>query len=179
MSKSAFLMEEIEYLGHLVSRGTIKPLPSKVAALSALTGPVDVPGLRRLIGLFGYYQKFIPNFSKTAASLFAKLNKGVEFSWTDEDQAALGTLKEALIGVSLEIPEDWSTLVIQTDASDVAVAAGLYVQGEDRALRPVGFASKILNGAELNWPTSIALQDSPPRSQSFGTVSVLRQRVLS
>jgi hypothetical protein len=43
-----------------------------------------VKEVRSFLGLAGYYRRFIESFSKIAKPLTSLLEKGVDFSWTDE-----------------------------------------------------------------------------------------------
>lgn len=60
---------EIATLGHLVGHGFIKPDPEKVDAIKRLRAPTDERGVRALLGLVGYYRRFIPRFAKIAKPL--------------------------------------------------------------------------------------------------------------
>ena len=52
--------------------------------------------LRSFLGLASYYRRFIKGFARIALPLTEKTSNNVEFTWTEEMQAAFDTLKEAL-----------------------------------------------------------------------------------
>ena len=64
-SKCFFFKEEIDYLGHVVSREGIFTNPKKVEAVTKWPTPQTVYDVRSFLGFVGYY-RFIKNFSKIA-----------------------------------------------------------------------------------------------------------------
>ena len=63
-SKCFFFREEIEYLGHVVSGKGISTNPKKIEAVSKWPTPKTVYDIRSFLGFFGYYRRFIKNFSR-------------------------------------------------------------------------------------------------------------------
>ena len=49
--------------------------------------------VQQLIGLCGYYRKFIENFAGIAEPLHSLLRKGRKWIWTEKCQGAFGKLK--------------------------------------------------------------------------------------
>ena len=152
IDKSDFFPESLLYLGHVLSPKGIEPARKRVDALQALTKPTDLKGLRRLLGLFSYYREYIANFAAIVEPLTKLLKKGVRFEWSREQESALETLKGALMNKVLTCPLDGDDFVLETDASDYAVAAILSVERQEGRM-PVEFASATLTGAERRWPT--------------------------
>jgi hypothetical protein len=102
----------------------------------------------------GYYQKFIPRFSKIAASLHALLKKDVEFEWTLEQENAFQSLKAKLTKQPiLQYPDFAKEFILTTDASNQGLGAVLS-QGEIGKDLPIAYASRNLNNAEKNYSTS-------------------------
>ena len=60
--KCAFMIPEVEYLGHRISAEGIYPVPEKVRAVREAPTPKDVSQLRSFLGLVNYYGKFLPIF---------------------------------------------------------------------------------------------------------------------
>ena len=67
--KSKFRTTELEMLGYLVAYKQIKPDPKRLQALLDLPEPTCAKELKRESGLFSYYAKWLPNFSKKAGPL--------------------------------------------------------------------------------------------------------------
>ena len=53
--KCTFCAAQVEYLGYLLTRDGIRPLPAKVAAIMAIKTPKNVPEVRRLLEIIQYY----------------------------------------------------------------------------------------------------------------------------
>lgn len=162
LQKSTFFQESFEYLGHIISHGTLKPNPKKVKAIQGLVPPSTVKEVRSLLGLCGYVQHFIPQYSELTAPITDLLKgtktKGTKkdstkrIEWTGQHDAALNELKAAIQTAVLNIPIDGETFVVRTDASDRAVGAVLFIK-RDENLLPVHFAGRKLQAAENNYST--------------------------
>jgi hypothetical protein len=46
--------------------------------------PMSVHQVHSFLGLAGYYQKFIPNFSKIAKPITELLKKGTKYVWNED-----------------------------------------------------------------------------------------------
>ena len=80
--------------------------------------------------------------------------KDIPWSWTLQCQHAFDTLKEAF--TNAPILAHWEPnlpLIVETDASDYAIAAILSIQKADGEIHPVAFLSQTLHDAELNYDT--------------------------
>jgi hypothetical protein len=63
-SKRSFRVQEVEYLGHIVSREGVKVDPNKIKAIMEWTIMKTLKNLRRFLGLAGYYHKFVKNYGQ-------------------------------------------------------------------------------------------------------------------
>jgi hypothetical protein len=80
LSKCEFWIDEVPFLGHVISKGGIAVDPSKVKDVLDWEVPHTVKVVRSFLGLARYYRRFIENFSKIAKPLTSLLEKGVDFS---------------------------------------------------------------------------------------------------
>jgi hypothetical protein len=64
--KCQFEKEEIEFLGVVLKGGTIQMDPAKVKGVADWPRPWNVQDVRVFLGFTGFYQYFIPNYSKLA-----------------------------------------------------------------------------------------------------------------
>jgi len=73
-----FFASKIQLLGHIVSGTGIEMDPAKVEKAINIDSK-NVKQLQQFLGLCNYYRRFVPEFSKTAASLYAFFKKDIEF----------------------------------------------------------------------------------------------------
>jgi hypothetical protein len=85
-SKCEFWLDEVPFLGHIISKGGIAVDPAKVTKTVGCKIPKTITEVRSFFGLAGYYQRFIEGFSKIAKPMTSLLEKGKEFKWTHECQ---------------------------------------------------------------------------------------------
>ena len=83
-------------MGHLVNQNGILVDPTKIEAVMRWEVPKSPTKIRSFLGLAGYYQRFIRDFSKIVVPLTRLTRKGVTFSWGLEQQASFETLRQSL-----------------------------------------------------------------------------------
>ena len=65
-SKCEFWLQEVAFLGHIITTEGVKVDPKKVKATSEWKQPTNVTEAHSFLGLAGYYQRFIEGFLKIA-----------------------------------------------------------------------------------------------------------------
>ncbi|CAF1129296.1 unnamed protein product, partial [Brachionus calyciflorus] len=75
LKKCEVAKQEVVFLGHVISSGSIKPDKSKCEALFQFKRPKTLAQLQSFLGLAQYYRKFIENFAKIAAPLYKLTTK--------------------------------------------------------------------------------------------------------
>ena len=68
-SKCEFWLDQVAFLGHVVSRDGIQVGSKKIEAITEWPIPIKVTEVRSFLGLAGYYRRFVKDFSKIAAPL--------------------------------------------------------------------------------------------------------------
>ena len=68
------------------------PDPDKVSAISNLQAPSSGREVRALLGLMGYYRRFIKDYAKIAKPITSLLLKEADFVWGNDQQKAMRTL---------------------------------------------------------------------------------------
>lgn len=147
--KCQFFCEEIKFVGHLINKEGLQPLPDKVEAITKAPTPTSVTQLQAYLGLLNYYGKFIPRLSEKLVPLHKLLQKDTPFSWSQECHDAFEKSKTCLVNSNLLVLYDGKKpLFVTTDASEYGVGAVLShkIDGE-----PVCFASASLNKAQKNY----------------------------
>lgn len=152
VEKSKFLMKSIRYLGHIVGGGCIRADPDRVLAIVDYPVPKTVRQIRSFLGMAGWYQRYIANFSAIAAPITDLMRTASKFVWTPDAQAAFETLKERMTSAPfLTHPDFTKPFVIQCDASITGVGSVLYQLDDEGHERPIAFMSKKLNSAQRNY----------------------------
>ncbi|GAV78052.1 hypothetical protein CFOL_v3_21520, partial [Cephalotus follicularis] len=95
-SKCTFRGSMVEYLGHFISADGVSTDPKKIEAVQQWPLPKNLKELRGLLGLTGYYRRFVKNCSLLSRPL-TNLLKNDAFKWNQEATDAFTTLKEAMI----------------------------------------------------------------------------------
>ena len=78
LSKCEFWMNEVSFLGHIVSKEGIRVYPKKIEVVVEWKSPRNVTEVRSFLGLAGYYRRFVKGFSMTAAPMTRLLQKNVK-----------------------------------------------------------------------------------------------------
>ncbi|MCP3662607.1 MAG: DDE-type integrase/transposase/recombinase [Gammaproteobacteria bacterium] len=152
LKKCNFGQSELDFLGHLVTAEGLKPNPAKVQAVNEMPPPGDVSGVRRFLGMAGYYRRFVYHFAQIAKPLFNILKKEHRFHWNPEAQNAFDTLKAKLTEAPvLQYPDFRREFTIETDASGYGVGAVLAQNNEQNRLQPVAYCSRVMSAAERNY----------------------------
>lgn len=95
LKKCVFLAKCIQYLGHVIEEGVIRP-GQKLAAVNDFPVPADVHQVRQFLGLTGYFRKFIQNYANIVHPISDLLKKDLPFIWTDDKQKAFECIKAHL-----------------------------------------------------------------------------------
>lgn len=152
--KSRFCMRRLSYLGYVIDENGVHPDPEKTSAVHSYSVPKSVKDVRRLVGLAGWYRRFIPNFSTITAPLTELTKKGRKFVWSKDAEKAMQTIKEILVSAPvLANPDYGKPFIIQTDASDIGMG-GVLVQGEGPEERIIALTSAKFSAAQRNYQTT-------------------------
>ncbi|GJU63904.1 putative reverse transcriptase domain-containing protein [Tanacetum coccineum] len=71
--------------------------PTKIKSIKDWASPKTPTEIHQFLGLDGYYQRLIEEFSKIAKSITKLTQKGVKFDWDDKEEAAFQLIKEKVI----------------------------------------------------------------------------------
>ena len=150
--KCAFMLEEVEYLGHTITVQGLRPTAEKTRAIVDAPAPCDITQLKSFLRLINYSSKFLPQLSNTLAPLYGLLQKKKPWSWGQPQVDAFQHAKELLTSSSVLVHFDPSRdLLLAYDASPYGVGAVLSQVMDDGSDQPVAFASHSLTPAEKRY----------------------------
>ncbi|GKA24278.1 reverse transcriptase domain-containing protein [Tanacetum coccineum] len=117
-SKCDFWISIVQFLGHLIDSQGLHVDPAKIEAVKNWTSPTTPIEIRQLLGLAGYYRRFIKDFSKIAKSLTGLTQKNKKYIWGEDQESAFQLLKQKLCeALILALPEGNVDFVVYCYAS--------------------------------------------------------------
>ncbi|XP_063949873.1 uncharacterized protein LOC135152720, partial [Daucus carota subsp. sativus] len=148
-SKCEFWLQEVQFLGHIVSREGIKVDPAKIEAIMNWERPKTPTEIRSFLGLAGYYRRFVQDFSRIATPLTKLTRKNEKFIWNEKCEESFQELKKRLVSAPvLSLPDDQGNFVIYSDASYKGL--GCVLMQHDKV---IAYASRQLKPHEQKYPT--------------------------
>ncbi|KAH0738137.1 hypothetical protein KY290_036842 [Solanum tuberosum] len=107
------------------------------------------PDIRSLLGLVGYYRRFVERFSSISSPLTKLTQKIVKFQWSEASEKSFLELKKRLTTAPmLTLPKGTQGFVIYCDAYRVGLGCVLMQNG-----KVIAYASRQLTVHEKNYPT--------------------------
>lgn len=155
IEKSKFCQKSIKYLGYIISEEGVSMDRERLTPILNMPSPTNKKAVRRLIGMTGWYRKFIKNFSSLTAPITDCIkDKKKKFEWTQAADKAFGELKLALISAPvLRNPDFGLPWTLQCDASDIGVGAVLS-QNDADGEHAVAYFSMKLTDCQKNYTVS-------------------------
>jgi hypothetical protein len=129
-SKCEFWINEVTFLGHVISLEGITVDPGKVRDVLDWKPPTSVTQVHSFLGLAGYYRWFILNFSKILKPITELLKKGNKYGWSQDYDEAFKTLKKLLMtSPVLAQPGIAKSFDVYCDASGTSLGCVLMQEG--------------------------------------------------
>ncbi|XP_043246361.1 uncharacterized protein K02A2.6-like [Amphibalanus amphitrite] len=148
--KCTFSTTSLEFLGFTVTKNGFKVSENRVKGMRDMKSPSTAKQLQSALGLFGFYARFVSDFSTLVDPLRATL-KAERFQWTQELETCFREVISKIINSSaLTMYDPDRPTVVTSDASDVglgAVLSQIYPEGE----RVVSFASATLSDTQRKY----------------------------
>ena len=152
--KCKFHSELVEYLGYILSPSGLTMSNDKIKIIQDWLEPKKVKDIQSFLSFANFYYWFIFNYSDIVVPLTHLTQKDIPWKFDSSCQDAFNSLKKAFI--STPILTHWildAQLIVETDASDYALAAILSIVNEDNEVHLVVFHSRTFTAAELNYDT--------------------------
>ena len=129
--KCEFEVNEVTYLGMIISDSGVKMDPTKIHAITSWQPPSNLKDIQGFLGFANFYRRFIRGFSRLVRPLVALTCKGAVFNWSSACEKAFQNLKAAFTSAPVLRHFDPSREVfVETDASDF-VSSGILSQKDD------------------------------------------------
>ena len=160
-SKCFFGTKSVKFLGHRLSKEGCSPEKSNTHAIDTFPTPKTQKQVRQILGMTGYFRKFVKDYSRIAYPLFKLLTKESTNSkgnidWNEDCDRAFRDLKQALTTelVLLKYPTPDGQMYLTTDGSKKGISYILPQEDEKGVIRPVCYGGKSLRPDQANWPVS-------------------------
>ena len=138
---------EVKFAGYILTDQGHKLDPAKISAITNMSAPTDVAGVRRFLGMVNFLGKFLEDLSSVCEPLRNLTKDNVLFNWSHEQEEAFRKTKEALSKAPvLAFFDERQQTVLQCDALKSALGAVL-LQND----RSIAYASRVLTPAETNY----------------------------
>jgi hypothetical protein len=149
LSKCDFWLKEIKFLGHTISQAGMAVDPDNVQEVMNWKPPTIVRQIRSFLGLAGHYQRFIPDFSRTAKPITELLKKEAKFVWGQKCEDAFHALRQHLTTAPvLAQPDNSKPFDVYCDAYGTGLGCLLMLDN-----RVIAYESRALRPHEQNYPT--------------------------
>ena len=151
VSKCNMIRDQVQFLGHIVSREGIATDPEKIEKVENWPQPRNLHDVKAFYGLCSYYRKFVKDFAKIAAPMTKLMKPENKFEWSQECEESFNELKQRLISSPiLALPRQEGRFVLDTDASNFAIG-GVLSQIQDGQERVIAYGSRSLTKEEKNY----------------------------
>lgn len=149
-NKCSFLTTRVDYLGHVIENGLVRPSERKTEAVMRYPEPRNIKQIQSFLGLMGYFRKFIAGYSKIARPLTSLLKANAKFVFDRDERSAFYQLKTALgAGPVLGLYRSDRETELHTNASMHGYGAILLQRDSvDQLLHPVYYMSGKTTAAE-------------------------------
>ncbi len=161
--KCQLFQEEIEYLGHLVSKKGISPVPSYVQIVKEWPLPQTLTEIRSFLGKVGYYARFIADYAQKAkpwtdaVAAAEKDKKNAPLIITPAMKKSFEVLKDALTTAPVlsypHFTDEAGPFVLDTDWSESNGTIGAVLsQVQNEEEKVIAYAARKLTKSQSNYP---------------------------
>jgi RNase H-like domain found in reverse transcriptase/Reverse transcriptase (RNA-dependent DNA polymerase) len=147
-----FHLESVNYLGHMIRPDRLQINPAKVKVIQDWPEPWKFKDIQSFLGFANFYRWYIHNYSDLIVPLTCLTWKNIPWNFDELCKLPFLTLKQAFISAPvLTHYRAGCPLVIETDASDYALAAILTQVEPNGGIHLVTYLSWTFSDTELNY----------------------------
>ncbi len=151
-AKTIESVSKVKFLGHIVGEGQILPDPDKIKAILDHPEPKCRKDLKGFQGMIGWLRKFVPALNDHFNDFRHLLKAHTAWTWTSAETKTFTKIKEAIRTIQpLMAIKPGEQIILAADASSFGLGAALMQMNAQREERPIFFASRLMNEAELNY----------------------------
>ena len=96
-SKCEFWLRSVASLGHIISSEGTEVDPNKAKAVMNWPRPLIPTDIRSLLGLSGYYRRFIDGFASIVSPSTTFTQKSVRLEWSEACERSFQVLRQAYL----------------------------------------------------------------------------------
>lgn len=96
IKKCIFASDSISFLGHTLNVEGLHPSPAKVEEIQGKPAPSNKQTLRAFLGLYNFYEKFLPEKATILEPLHRLLDAKSPWKWGKQEEAAFNKAKSLL-----------------------------------------------------------------------------------
>lgn len=151
LQKCHLLKKSIDFLGYRADKNGIRPNGTHCSTIKDYPIPKNLRELQSCLGLFSYFRRFVPSFSRIALPLLNLVRSKPDkpFIFDNNCEKAFIELKNALASspvLAIYNPNRYTEL--HTDASSHGFGAVLLQRQDDGKMHPVAYYSRRTTEAE-------------------------------
>ncbi|KAI1005278.1 hypothetical protein K3495_g2942 [Podosphaera aphanis] len=156
LSKCAFEMQEVDFLGFLISKDGLQISPKRIDTIIDWPIPQSLQQVQQFLGFTNFYRRFISQYSKKCAGMYNLLKKESTqkpFHFNSNALSSFNDIKNSFS--SSPILQQWVlTLpgILETDASGGGIS-GILSQRHNGVKKHVAFWSRNLQPEETQYGT--------------------------
>lgn len=156
ITKCQIARTSVKFLGAIVSSTGVRPDPKKVEAIVSARRPATLGELRSWLGLCTWLRPYGGiEFANAIQPLYDTLQKGKEWQWSPECEAANERVKELLTSAPILVHPDFSKpFTVYVDASDQGYGGILFQQQQNGVGGVVAYHSGRWSAAESKYSVS-------------------------
>jgi len=152
--KCEFHSDSVEYLGYCLSPDGLTMSLDKIQTISDWPEPQKVKDIQSFLGFANFYHQFIFNYSDIVVPLTRLTQNNAPWNFSEDCRRSFNALKHTFTTVPILTHFILDTpIIVETDASDYAIAGILSITCTDREIHLVAYYSWTLTALELNYDT--------------------------
>ena len=152
--KCFFFAKEVNYLGYTISQTGTKPHPHNLKAIANMTTPTCKRDVQCVLGLIGFYRKYVIFMASETAHMRDMLKKSADtdFYWTEQMDQEFEDLREHLLKEpELAMVNFAKDFILYTDASQYGLGWVLIQEQDKGKPRIIRLGSKSLTACQQKW----------------------------